>query len=736
MKKNSLIFFFVLFNLSLFSQPINKDRWIVMDFAWFRPETAQSQADSLFERYLPVWQNTSGEKGIIFNINWVVDFITEYNGDINQKLPFHTPNSAWWNSKTYKDIKDLIGLMRSKAAAAGLTNFHVGMECIAFRDLVMEQGKYNYPSDWAARHPELFKNYGVIDPTCKLEKDKYVYAARPKGIRQGEYFSAFFGEQWGFVSKAMGMDVLLLWDSWATLKAYNRCGAFGDRASGDPSKNKAISDAVIRTFRDIKKGNPDALLIGYSSGASAIGELRVNTFDLEALVADGSIDIWIDQTWGGAWNDFWGMERDGWTFQLAYQLQHATMIAAGNLKRTKPCKHYNIVAPLDAYEPWDIIHSTPNKLRWSIWAQNNACVITPNGYKHIDGSVLAWANSPFMKLLSKADVAVIADALNAADRCAAEMKTIYGATFVYNKSVTDWLNAKDPASLNAEWIDEQTAMMMKWGMPCMSATRAEWMPAQDTIRKNWIYQLPGQLAPSVVDQIEQISKTGSPQLFIGRVDRMDRRLLDLAGISFKDTLYSRADYECIMEANAEPGLAKQTNVYLSEFKPVLPAEGTTYVRTPQTALVTQSSKTPTFYWMPPDWRHPSQASLDLQQFGSIVPYYTVVREMQRASRRSGLTHMRPSPVMTPVTFHFWESGKRIYFLFGNLESGSIGDSRTKREAFLYLNTKELMLEKGKPYELKEYYAGKNMMPFGSDVDYLIYYVKIDSDGIGLYYIER
>lgn len=734
MKKLLFIIFIVINSLIINAQPVDKDRWIIMDFAWFRPETLKDQADSLFNRYLPLWQNATGDKGIIFSFNWVVDLITDYEGDINQKLPLKSPNSEWWNDKTYNDVKEFIALLRDKAKSEGLNNFHIGMECIAWPSLVMVQGKYNYPSYWSERHPELYQNYGAIDPLCKLKPDKKKYAARPNGIRKGEYFSAFFGEQWGIVSKDLNMDVLLLWDSWATLRCYTRSGVFGDRASKDPEKNKEISDAIIRTFRDIKKGNPDALLIGYSSGASAIGELRVNTFDLEALVADGHIDIWIDQTWGGAWNDFWGFERNGWTFQLAYQLQHALMIEAGNANRSNPCKHYNIVAPFDAYEPWDIIHSTPEKLKWSIWAYNNASIITPKGYKQVDGSVIAWCNSPFMQLLSEQDVSLISENLDAADASASEISRMYGASFIYNRPEMDWLNQKDPSSFNSEWIDEQAAMLMKWGISCMSASRIEWLKYINPEKRVLMYQLPGELEKNTFNHINELALKGWPQLFIGRAGRIDKQLLNLAGVSSFDTLYLTQDHQCIIDEPGTVGLPGKSHVFLSEINPVQAKAAKVFVRTPASPLLTKSYETSTYYWQPPDWRHPSQPGLDQNQYGSLVPYYITSRELLYACRDNGITHIKPTKVMNPVTMNYWRSGNKIYFLLGNIESNTIGDSRTIREIIICVNRDELKLQNNN-YVLKDHFSNQTIDVSGEENNFLLYPVKIDPEGMGLYHID-
>ena len=717
------------------STDIQRDRWIVMDFAWFNPATMASQADTLFDRYMPLWKNVSGRKGIIFSFNWTVDLVTEYTGNINQQLPFTSPLSRQWNERRYLDIKELVGALKQEAHERNLDSFYVGMECVAWPSLVMAQGKYNYRSRWAERHPEMYKKYGVADPLCRLEKDKYAYASFPKGLPGRVSFGEFFGKQWAAVSRDLGLNLMLFWDSWATLRCYNRVGVFGEKASADPRENKAISDAIIRFFSEVKKANPQALLFGYSSGASAVGEYRINTFDLEGLVADGSIDAWIDQTWGGAWNDFWGMERLGWTFQMAYVQQHAQMIARANTRRQLPCRHYTIAGVLDAYEPWDVIHTVPQKLRWSLWAYSHAGALTPDGYKCPDGTLIAWANSSSLALLSSSDVQWLAQTLDEADQSASRISFVGGAVAVYNRSMMEWLNEKDPASLNDEWIDEQVGMLMKWGLPCMASTRLEWLTQLPAGKRMWLYQLPGHCNDETVHYMMGLLKTKCPQMITGRADRISPEILRLGGWEASDSVYPAADYPCVMEGKEETGLLKNSVVRLSCYVPLKSLyETVVYVAVPQGPLLAQLPEKNFFYWHPPDWRHPEQATLDQHQYGSIVPYYVAVRELQRSCKQTGLTHVRPLQVMNPVTFHYWKSGSRYYFLFGNLETNAMGDSRTRRDVFLYISREELQLSKDN-YELKDYYGNRHSLAFGVDQTFLIYFLKIDPEGMGLYFLE-
>ena len=147
-----------------------------------------------------------------------------------------------------------------------------------------------------------------------LKADAYPYAAFPHGVSAGTSFQRLYGQQWGSLSRYLGLDMVLLRDG-VGRDMYVRDGPFGFTASPNATLNEQWVDGLGAWYREAKVGNPKAKVFGYSSAASAVGEYRVHAFDLESYVAAGYIDGWIDQTWAGAWQDVRDRKflMDGWT---------------------------------------------------------------------------------------------------------------------------------------------------------------------------------------------------------------------------------------------------------------------------------------------------------------------------------------------------------------------------------------------------------------------------------------
>jgi hypothetical protein len=286
-----------------------------------------------------------------------------------------------------------------------------------------------------------------------------------------------YATQWGSLSRAIGLNAIMLRDSFGMPVPYQRAGPWGPLAPS-PDVIRKATDAVAALVKESKQANPDALFMMYSNAASAVSDWRSNGLDLETIAKQGYLDFWVDQTWAGAWNEvgirkgaFWNAPTKGWTYQLAYMLMHAAILADSKVR------HYPLVETFDAWESWDVIHSAPERLRWGIWAYSHAGMKTPHGLKMPAGTYISWANQG-ERLLSADDVRFLAGNINAAVTDAKQTAEIFGPTLVYSRESMQWQadHATPDHDIN-EWIDEQMGSVIKWPLPVLSATRMEWAAA-------------------------------------------------------------------------------------------------------------------------------------------------------------------------------------------------------------------------------------------------------------------
>jgi hypothetical protein len=433
---------------------------------------------------------------------------------------------------TYGDVKKLIADLKQEAARRGISGFKVGMLNYAWTNA------YGEEAAWVGKHPEAFTNptwvqpgnFGVgryFDPGARLHADPTPLGGLPHGIVEGTPVHQAYAAQWGSLSRSLSLDAVMLRDSFGTPVPYQRGGPWGAVAPS-PELIHQATEAVAALVKETKLANPDALVMMYSNAASAVGDWRSNGLDLEAIAKQGYLDIWVDQTWAGAWNEvgirdglFWNFPTLGWTYQLAYMLTHAAILADTKVR------HYPLVETFDA---WDVIHSAPERLRWGIWAYSHAAVKTPKGLKFPAGSYISWANQG-ERLLDEQDVSFLADNINAAVADAHQTTAVLGPTLVYSRDAMQWqIDHASPDHDINEWIDEQVGSVIKWPVPILSATRIEWLPKVQS--DLFIVQAPSHLSPEHLRTLQQLIKSGHPVALLGSfAGGIDETLLRLAGQS-------------------------------------------------------------------------------------------------------------------------------------------------------------------------------------------------------------
>lgn len=714
------------------------DRWLEMDLTYFDPDAAlPPQLDAVCERLAPLLRPVEGEYGIFFNVGWLIDLVTEWTGQPEQLIPTRSRRTARWAAHTYQDLADFVALLRRAAEQRGLERLKVGVLFVGWAHVVWppELKIYDFDSAWYARHPELYEpprsfiNMPDLHPINRLKADDYPYAAFPAGLADNTYFPQFFGAQWAHLAAFLNLDALHLRDGLTGPMIYTRNGPFGTAAPADPAVVEAFSQAVRDLYKYVKLASPDRLLFGYSSAISPVADWRVGCVDFEALVADGYIDAWVEQTWGGAWQDWWHQLWKGWTFQTANLLTRGALIARANQQRATPCRFYNLIETWDGWEPWDTLHQVPHKLRWAMWAFSHAAVIAPDGVHVPAGSYISWMNNGAMALLSAADVEYIGAHLNQAQASAAQIEVVYGVTLVYNRAALAWLSAQHPDWNVTEWLDDQAAMLMKWGVPALSITRAEWLPAVRLASNTLLAQTPARLDAAAR---AALVNHPAPLMVTGRADIVDDDVQAALGISATEQRFAPDFY-------VSAGLSEQTPPYDRPYLPahvaVETAPGTvTHYRSQHTPLLTQRGSRS--YWQPPDWSEPFNQFVPKYQLGSTYPHYAAARLLHEMARAAGLSYVDvPARPMT-VAFHLWRSGGQVYALLGNLETGEFGDARTPRAVTLHLSRAQLGLDTGALCLTPVDVPGAAVLASAQDSQWAVFTVHLPPEGSAVYCVAR
>lgn len=645
------------------------DRWLEIDIDWFGPPPCGDKIDEFCERVAPLLSTVAGDRGVILNVGWLADIITEWTGDDSQVIPLRSRRYSRWSSTTYGDLRGFVADLRAGLEARGVTGALVGVFIAGLGSVVWPRDTgtlYDLYSYWSERHPELYpldisRLPGPdLDPRVALVADSYPYASHPDGVTEGMSFAELLADQWGAVSRFLELDVIHLRDGFWGPLLYSRKGPYGLTASADPAENESWTLAVTDLVRRVKLANPEALVMAYSSAVSQTAEWRVGCVDMEAVIADGYLDIWIDQTWGGAWQDWWDDHWKGWTFQFANLLGHAVPLRQANRRRDVACRHYKLIETWDGWEPWDTIHRTPGKLEWAMWAFSHAAVIDGDKLTVPEGGYISWMNDWTLELVSDEDVAFLSTALDAAEASAADLEEVYGPLMVVDRAGPRSLHETAPQQNGSEWIEDQVGMLLKGAFPLIAAAAPGDVPA------DWpegaLFQLPGTLRPE--------SAQSGPRVVAGRADLMSSVALESAGVHpgpmLRDGYFRDRPTSADLPQGDSVHLAVHPSIELDAgVETVYSADGVPLI----------AGRATTWVWQPPDLHEPGNPLFPRNQLGTINPYLEVSRLMARTSR--GIS-CAPTALEMPATVQAWRSGGRLHLLAGNLETGWVGDSRTPR----------------------------------------------------------
>lgn len=675
------------------------ERWVEIDIDWFGSPPWEARVGAFVDRLAPLFEGAREGRGVCFNVGWLSDLVTEWTGRPEQPLPLRSRRYARWAILTYADLRHFLDVVRHLAESAGLPDLKLGVLVAGLGQVVAPPDSgamYDLYSTWYDRHPELYPldisplPGPDLDPRVPLRADDYPYATRPGGIRAGEPFPEFFGDQWGAVARFLGLDLIHFRDGFLGPLLYTRIGPYGPTASPDPDENATWTDAVRRLFRAAKEAHPDGEVMAYSSGISGIAEWLTGCVDLEAIVADGALDIFIDQSWGGAWQDWWDDLWKGWTFQHAYLLGHGAQIRGGNERRVErglpPCRHYKLIETWDGWEPWDTMHDVPGKLAWACWAFSHAAVLGRGGRLHVpEGTYISWMNDWNGRLIGASEVAWLRGHLDAAEGSARRIEAVYGPLALYDREGLHNVYRRHPASNGSTWLDDYVGLMEKWAVPISAVTRTEWLP--DAWPEGLVVATPGS---TVADKLRHFR---GPVLIAGRADCVDPSLLASCGLRPGETMRP-AGYVLGHPTSAD--LPSEERTHVPERVDVVP-DPSTWVgyATPQSPLLAGTADR--LWWQPPDLADAANPLTPRSQIGALSPYLEAGRALL-ARVRDGVSVEQVAP-HEPVTVQVWRSDGHVHVLAGNLETRLFGDARFGRRVVVVLSRARLGLKPGAAYRL-------------------------------------
>lgn len=692
---------------------VDADRWLEIDLYWFDNSDLEGSVAAFWKRFAPLMEGVRGWRGVIVNSGWLADHILAWQGDSSAHIPFPPDlnkdkffpdtgpllgtleeRQAGWHARfddrgerdgssyqpwTYLELSRLNSLLRDVAREShGIDDVKVGTFVIGWDSIYACE-----PSAWSKRHPEAFFEGPWVDRlfnvAAKLTADPLPTAAFPDGIEEGLPISRFFGQQWGHLSAAIGIDAIVLRDSMIGQGIYERTGPWGATAPADPAQVAAWSDATAALIRETKLAAPSALVIGYSNAASAVADWRVNCVDLESIAHEGHLDAWIDQTWAGAWNEvgqredlFWNLPLQGWTNQLGFVLLRAAALAGTGVR------HYVLTETFDAWESWDIIHTAPERLRWGIWAYLHAFFVSPEGLSAPRGTYISWLNQG-KRLLTDDDVSFLAEEINAATADARATTKVHGPTAVYSRPAMEWQNANAPEADQKEWIDEQVGFLAKFSVPISSVTRSEYVGQVES--DFLIIQTPHHLPEPQIDAILERIAAKLPTMIVGSPGGgFDPRIASAVGLSSDS---DRAG-EKLTLADRGPAAGADVPDQFATEHPWTANEAADDVEVLYSVggspvLVRRDTVSA---WDPADvrhrviiysgqWdfgRHNADAPVT-ELMGSPFPFLIAAREISRVLNTTGALAALGASAESPVAVAAWETAAGTRVLLGEVEEG-------------------------------------------------------------------
>ena len=323
------------------------DRWLEMDLTWFDPAADFGpQLDELFERVAPLARRRRRPPRHLLQPR-LARSTSSPSGPATptSRSPPAAGARRAWAAVGYDRLAEFVVDYRAAAARHGVGDAGCGILFVDWAHVVWppELKIYDFDSDWYDRHPELYEPprsfIGMPDlhPVNLLARRRLPVRHRRRAASPRAPRSASSSAPSGRASRrSPGFDAILLRDGFCGPMIYTRNGPYGTTARPIPASSARVQRRRARTCSATSsRPRPTG-----SSSATRAPSARSPTGGSGASTSrrwspTGYIDAWIEQTWAGAWQDWWHQLWKGWTFQTANLLTRGAMIAQANEQRER-----------------------------------------------------------------------------------------------------------------------------------------------------------------------------------------------------------------------------------------------------------------------------------------------------------------------------------------------------------------------------------------------------------------
>lgn len=687
------------------------DRWVEVDLDWFMIGEVEERTKQFAERVSPLFKDATGNFGVVVNVGWVSDLIYLWQGLPDQLIPLESSRLEKIKGATYKDLRKFFKSLRSSLSEIGLGNAKLGVMVVGWGAFVFPEDTgeyYDVTSEWKRRQPHLYAHRVSEIPGTDLDfrlglaADKNPYAAFPAGLTEGQNFGNFVAKQWSALSTFLEIEVLHLRDGWFGPMIYRRSGYYGVRASPDPVENATWSVALADVCREIKQQKSDTFLMLYSSALGANVENLVGCIDMEKVISEGHVDAFIDQSWGGAWQDWWPMQGIGWTFQLQNILSHAAELRRGSKSKAR---HYYLVETFDGWEPWDTLHRTPAKLQWAIWAYAHAMALTTDGLQPADGAYISWMNNPYGELLSQEDIKFLSLELQASVASALSVKRLKGVTVFHNRDAINSVQATNPAAVQGLFWEDDLAMASKWGFPIGAVVHSD-----ESAGVRGVVYIP-RPTEAQVSLVRALAQNGSKAILAANPEQIPQRLAADLGLSLDQSLLAERGFEPLeLEFGHKPGwdvVSLDSRIRARSNDDGSGAALTLRSGEPIVILTKDIA-----WWQPPIASDQEYSNILTTRFGSFRPFRAIASAANKFLSEIGEISLAEVDAHETVVIQSWQTECSTYVLLGNVESAVVADSRWPRRIRLNIphttpeeSKTEIVRGSGEILSIKPYETG-------------------------------